>query len=147
MIEFEFQNYIEPLIKLSVAMLLGSLIGSERAIAGKTAGMRTHALVSMGASLFVIISIIVTEQYIGETIFDPLRVASHIIVGVGFICGGIIFFKGSQISGLTTAAGLWVAAGVGMATGFGLYVLAIIVSLLTLFVFIILRYVETKFWK
>lgn len=138
-------EYLSPFIKLMVAILLGSLVGGERARSGKTAGLRTHALVSMGAALFVIISEIVAKNFLGETMFDPLRIASHIVVGVGFIGGGIIFLKDSRISGLTTAAGLWVAAGIGMATGFGLFILAIIATLLTLFIFIALRYVENKF--
>ncbi|MBN4065805.1 MgtC/SapB family protein [Candidatus Amoebophilus asiaticus] len=146
-IESLFLENIEPLIKLAIAMLLGSIIGSEREFAGKTAGMRTHALVSMGATLFVIISIMVTAQFESSTVFDPLRVAAHIIVGVGFIGGGTIFMNKDKLSGITTAAGLWVAAGIGMATGFGLYILAVIVTLLTLFIFVILKYIEKLMHK
>jgi putative Mg2+ transporter-C (MgtC) family protein len=130
--------------RITLALLLGVLLGTERQITGKTAGIKTHGLVSMGASLFVIISLLIAEQFQESTVFDPLRVASHIIVGVGFIGGGTIFIKGGSISGLTTAANLWVAAGIGMAVGFGLYPLAIGVTLLTLLVFIITSLIEKK---
>lgn len=146
-IDVLFKQNLEPFIRLFVAMILGSLIGSERAIAGKVAGMRTHALVSMGSALFVIISMIISQEFKGLTNFDPLRVAAHIIVGVGFIGGGTIYISNKKLSGITTAAGLWVAAGIGMAAGFGLYVLSMIVTILTLFIFIILLFIEKKFRK
>ncbi len=136
------QEYSIHLFKLFLALLLGVLVGIERQLSGKTAGMKTHALVSMGSALFVIISIIVSDEFKETIVFDPLRMASHIIVGVGFIGGGAIFLKDATVSGLTTAANLWVAAGIGMACGFGLYPLAIIVTLLSLFIFVILRYIE-----
>ena len=138
------QEYSIHLLKLLLALLLGILVGIERQLSGKTAGLKTHALVSMGSALFVIISIIVSDEYQETTVFDPLRVASHIIVGVGFIGGGAIFIKHEFVSGLTTAANLWIAAGIGMACGFGLYPLAIIVTVLSLLVFVILRYIERK---
>lgn len=143
--ESYFDYHTETIVKLLASVILGSLIGVERARSGKTAGIRTHALVSMGATLFVVISLEVTEKYIGITMFDPLRVASHIIVGVGFIGGGMIFTQDAKVTGLTTAAGLWVAAGIGMAIGFGLYTVSIVVTILTLVIFVLLRYVESKF--
>ena len=75
---------------------------------------------------------------------DPLRIASNIIVGVGFLGAGMIIFKDHQLTGLTTASGLWVAAGIGTAVGFGLYNLAIVATVLTLFVFTVLWYLESK---
>ena len=130
--------------RIALALVMGILLGTEREITGKTAGVKTHGLVSMGASLFVIISLIISDQFQESTVFDPLRVASHIIVGVGFIGGGTIFVKGASVSGLTTAANLWVAAGIGMSIGFGLYLLAIGVTLLTLLVFIITGIIEKR---
>ena len=140
-------NTVDILIRLSVALLLGFIIGTERVWAHKTAGMRTYALVSMGASLFVIISEMVALQYSGIYNFDPTRMASQIIVGIGFIGTGLIFSKDSKLMGLTTATGLWVSAGIGMATGFKLYDLAVIATFLTLFIFIVLWFVEEKFRK
>jgi putative Mg2+ transporter-C (MgtC) family protein len=140
---------IDILIRLVIAVLLGGMVGMERTLAGKTAGMRTYALVSMGSALFVLVSQIVSASFIGLTNYDPLRMASQILVGIGFIGAGLVFHnhKEMKTSGLTSAAGLWVSAGIGMATGFGLYSLAIIASLLTLLIFTILWYVEKGFKK
>lgn len=138
---------IDIIIKLSVALLLGVVLGLERVWAHKTAGMRTYALVSLGSALFVTISMLVLESYIGLTNFDPLRMAAQIIVGVGFIGTGVIFTRGDELKGLTTATGLWVAAGIGMACGFGLFNLAILATVLTLFVFVILWFVEAAIKK
>ncbi len=140
LIDSEFVMFLQ----LVVAMLLGMLLGAERVIAGKTAGMRTYALVSLGAALFVIIGNTVTKSLIGITAIDPLRVVSGIITGVGFIGAGLIIFKGSSIRGLTTAAGLWVAAAVGVAVGYKLYLIALFSTLLTLFVFTILWFAESR---
>src|SRR3989338_11000577 len=107
-----------PFVELLVALLLGSALGLERSIAHKTAGVRTFALVSMGSCLFVIIArlVIPTVQTFN---YDPLRIAAGVVMGIGFLCGGVIIFKDSTLTGLTTAAGLWVAAGIGMAVGYG----------------------------
>lgn len=130
--------------KLLTALFLGILLGLEREKSGKTAGIKTHGLVSMGSALFVIISLVVSNTFAQETIFDPLRVASHIIVGVGFIGGGAIIVKNDSISGLTSAANLWIAAGIGMATGFGLYPLAILVTVMALLVFLIVGFIDRR---
>jgi len=129
---------------LILAAVLGMVLGAERVIVGKMAGMRTYALVSMGAALFVTVSLVMTEQYLGLVNFDPLRVASQIVVGIGFIGAGLIIFKDSHLSGLTTAAGLWVAAGIGMACGFGLYSIAIFATVLTLLMFSAVWYIEHR---
>ena len=138
---------IDILIRLAVAILLGGLVGMERTLAGKTAGMRTYALVSMGSALFMLVAMIISAQFIGTASFNPLFLAPQILVGIGFIGAGLVFHNNRDMktSGLTSAAGLWVAAGIGMATGFGLYSLAIISALLTLLVFTILWYVEKGF--
>ena len=140
---------VDILLRLVIALALGGLVGVERTLAGKTAGMRTYALVALGSSLFVLISQIVSAQFIGLTSFDPLRLASQIIVGIGFIGAGLVFHNNQEmrISGLTSAAGLWVAAGIGMAAGFELYTLALVSALLTLLIFTLLWYVERGFKK
>ncbi len=135
---------ISLFLQLLIAMILGMSLGAERAIAGKTAGMRTYALVSLGACLFIIISTVVAQTLIGITNVDPLRVMSGIITGVGFIGAGLIIVRESSVRGITTAAGLWVAAGVGVATGYKLYILATFTTILTLFVFSILWFVESR---
>lgn len=138
---------LEIFIQLTVALLLGSLLGFERLLAGKDAGMRTFGLVSVGACLFIIISEIVIRDYTTLYSFDPLRIASSIVTGVGFIGAGLIIFQ-HELKGLTTAAALWVAAAIGVAVGFSLYTIAAFTTFLTLFVCVGLwfleRYLEKK---
>jgi putative Mg2+ transporter-C (MgtC) family protein len=134
------------LTSLLVAMLLGMVLGVERFLAHKTAGMRTYTLVSMGSAMFVIISQIVTAQHPGGT-FDPLRIAAQVVAAAGFLGVGAIIHHDQRVSGITTASGLWVAAGIGMAAGFGLYRIAIIVTLLSLFTFIVMWFLEARIRK
>ena len=138
----ELLSFPEIFERLVLAIFLGMLLGFERLSAGKTAGARTHALISLGAALFVIVSVMVSGAYQGAANFDPLRVAAQIVAGIGFLGAGIIIFTGSQLKGLTTAAGFWVAAGIGMATGYGLWTVAVSATVLTLFVFTVLWYIE-----
>ncbi len=135
---------IDFFIRLTVAAILGGLLGVERTIAGKVAGLRTYALVSLGSALFISVSELVVAQSGGPAVVDPLRVASQVVLGIGFLGAGLIVFRESRVSGLTTAAGLWVAAGIGMMAGFGFYLLAIFAALLTLLVFTVLWLIEKK---
>ncbi len=131
--------------QLLLAVLLGMVLGTERSvIADKQAGTRTYALVALGSCLFSIISIQVTSGYLGLVSFDPMRVVAGIITGIGFLGAGIIIFKENTLQGLTTAAGLWVSAGVGVAVAYGMYAVAIFTTILTLIVFTVLWFVETK---
>jgi putative Mg2+ transporter-C (MgtC) family protein len=137
----------DPMIlSLLVAMLLGMILGIERFLAHKTAGMRTYTLISMGSAMFVIISQMVTAQYQFQT-FDPLRIAAQVVAAAGFLGVGAIFHKDQRVSGITTASGLWVAAGIGMACGFGLYKLAVVVTILALFTFIVMWFLEKQIRK
>lgn len=133
-------------IHLLLAMGLGMVLGLERFIAHKTAGMRTYTLISMGSALFVIISQEVAASY-SFGMFDPLRMAAQIVAAAGFLGVGAIFHTEGRVSGITTASGLWVAAGIGMACGFGMYGLAILVTILTLFTFIVLWFIEARIRK
>ncbi|MBI2097996.1 MAG: MgtC/SapB family protein [Candidatus Vogelbacteria bacterium] len=134
------------LVRLVLAAVCGAILGLERTVAGKHAGVRTYALVTLGSALFVVISELVIARYLGQTglTLDPLRIASQVVVGIGFLGAGLIIFKESKISGLTTAAGLWVAAGIGVAAGFGLLALAIVVTVLTLLIFTFLWLFEKR---
>lgn len=134
-------DFISPFIALITAVLLGACLGLERNFAGKTAGMRTYSLVSMGSCLFILISRFVIPVG-GNYNFDPMRMAAGIVMGIGFLCGGVIIFKNDQLSGITTAAGLWVAAGIGMAVGYGLTMLAVFATLATLVVLVIFWFIE-----
>ena len=140
----EIIAFSEIISRLVIALGFGCLIGLQRSLVGKMAGMRTYALVSLGSSLFILVSQIVSYQYVGVTVFDPLRVASQVVVGIGFLGAGLIIFKGNNLSGLTTAAGLWVAAGIGMASGYGLYFVALVATVLTLIIFTGLWYLENS---
>jgi putative Mg2+ transporter-C (MgtC) family protein len=126
--------------KLIIALGLGIAIGLERTHAHKTAGMRTYGLVSLGSCLFVLLSQgVVTQGLVG---FDPMRIAASVVMGIGFLCGGVIILQNNQLTGLTTAAGIWLTAGVGMAVGFGLISLALFATSLTLVVLTALWFVE-----
>lgn len=131
-------------LQLTTAAVLGMVLGVERNLAGKTAGMRTYALVSLGSCLFVIISILATSAYLPIIVVDQLRIMAGVIVGVGFLGAGLIIFHDSKLSGLTTAAGLWVSAGIGMSVGYGYYGIAIFTTTLILFVFTILWLIEQR---
>lgn len=134
---------LHPLVYLVISLLLGSLLGLERTLAGKNAGVRTYGLVSMGSSLFILIARYVIPSA-GEFTFDPLRMAAAIVMGIGFLCGGVIVFKEQTLQGLTTAAGLWVAAGIGMAVGYGLIDLSLYATVATLVVFTVFWFIEHK---
>jgi putative Mg2+ transporter-C (MgtC) family protein len=132
--------------QLALATLLGALIGIERELARKTAGMRTFALVALGAALFTIIPQIAFPKLAG-TGFDPSRIASQVVVGIGFIGAGSIIFSQSRVKGITTAAGLWVSAAIGMAVAYKMYSLAIFVTFLTIFVLVFMWIIEQKVVK
>lgn len=141
-----FTTY-EVFFQLTVALSLGALLGFERLLAGKEAGMRTFGLVAVGSCLFVLIGEIVIQTASPEFNFDPLRVTSSIVTGIGFIGAGLIIFQ-HELKGLTTAAALWVASAIGVAVGFKLYIIAFFTTFLTLFVCVGLwffeRYLEKK---
>lgn len=133
-------------VKLVTALVLGSIIGTERAIlARQAAGMRTFGLVAMAACLFILISSYVDSAYLGLVNFQPLQLAAGVATGIGFIGAGLIIFRGDSIHGITTAAGLWIATALGMAVGFGLYAVAVFTTILTLIVFTGMWFIESKF--
>lgn len=133
----------EIILKLGMAVVLGAIIGLERLLGHKEAGMKTHAMVALGAALFIIISEALASRYanIGGG-FDASRMASQIIVGIGFMGAGSIILQGTHLKGLTTASGFWVTAGIGMAVGFGLYDLAIIATAFVIAIFVIIAVLE-----
>lgn len=132
--------------KAILAAILGIVMGTERAVvARRSAGMRTFALVSLGACLFTLTGAYIGDMYVGILNFDPMRIAAAIVQGVGFIGAGLMFAKGDSVHGVTTAAGLWVAASVGVLVAFGIYPLAIFASALTVTIFFGLWYVEHRF--
>ncbi|MBI5138513.1 MAG: MgtC/SapB family protein [Candidatus Vogelbacteria bacterium] len=135
---------LDVFIRLLVAVALGALIGIERSMAHKTAGMRTFSLISMGTAALIILSEVVIRKYLGSSGADPLRMAAAVVQGIGFLGAGIYVFSNHHMTGITTAAGLWVAAAIGIACGFGLYGIALILTFITLFVFSVLWLLEEK---
>ena len=119
---------LQLVIRLLVAGVLGALIGYERELRAKGAGVRTHLLVALGSALFMIIS---QYGFSGAERFDAARIAAGVVTGIGFLGGGIIM-KRTHVSGLTTAAGLWVTAAIGMGAGSGLYLMAGVCTALVL---------------
>ena len=120
---------LEMILRFLLAFALGAGIGFQRERAGKTAGVRTHILVSSGAALFTLVSV----YGFSGTAVDVSRVAAAVVVGVGFIGAGVIF-RGRQeeeVAGLTTAATIWVTAAVGLAAGAGMYLVSVIATALT----------------
>ena len=117
----------DDLIKLLAALLIGSVIGFEREIHAKSAGLRTLTLICVGATLFTMVS----SRFPGS---DPARVAANIVSGVGFLGAGAILFSEGRIKGLTTASSIWVAAGLGMAVGIGQFALAAVAAALVIVV-------------
>ena len=116
--------------ELGLALLLSAVIGLEREVRQKSAGLRTYTLVGVGAALFMLISKYgFTDALLpGRIVADPSRVAAQIVSGVGFLGAGLIFVRRDSVRGLTTAAGVWVTAAVGAAAGAGLPVLAIMAT-------------------
>jgi putative Mg2+ transporter-C (MgtC) family protein len=142
-------NYI---IRLLMASVLGALIGLERDIHGRAAGLRTNLLVSLGSALFMIISETIAVLHAetgGDSILraDPGRIAANIITGIGFLGAGAIIKYGFSIRGLTTAACLWVTAGIGMSSGAGYYELSIITTAVALFSLVVLNRFERLYAK
>lgn len=130
--------------QLALAAFLGAVMGTERSVvARQQAGMRTYALVALGSCAFVAAGLFIGGSGAGDT--DPARVAAAIVQGVGFIGAGLIFMRGENVHGITTAAGLWVSAAVGVMTAFGMYSVAIFATALTLAIFFILWFVEHEF--
>jgi len=125
-------------LRLVIAVSLGALVGLERSIAGKHAGMRTYALVSLGSCLFVVVGTLASYQLSMFVGINPLQIASSIVIGIGFIGSGLALMRGESQMELTTASGIWVVAGIGMACGFGLYLLATVTSVLSILIFAVL---------
>ena len=135
------------IVRILVAGFLGGLIGLEREWSHKVAGLRTHTLVAIGAALISIISISAFPHEGPEIRYDPSRIISNIIVGIGFIGGGVILKAGFKVVGITTAATLWVVAAIGIAVGVGFVKEAIFVAAVVYFVLSILWFIERKMLK
>ena len=130
------------ILRLLLAGIMGGLIGLEREMRAKGAGIRTHFIVALGSALFMSISIYAFE---GTDKFDSSRVAAGVVSGIGFIGGGVIIFQRNVIRGITTAAGMWVAAAIGLACGAAMYPLAAAATLITLLVLELLHFFHLRY--
>lgn len=140
-------NLVGAIFKLALSLVLGSAVGIERRRKGQIAGMRTFSLICMGATLAMLVSIYIPQEYMGLKNGDPGRIAAQVISGIGFLgAGAIIQMKGS-VKGLTTAAGIWSMAAIGLAVGAGMYVISIAAVVLILFVLTIAENFEHKLFK
>ena len=129
-------NLDELLLRLSLAAVLGGMIGFERELREREAGLRTHLLVALGSALFTIVGAYGFHEFLdsGQSVVraDPTRIAAQIVTGIGFLGAGAIIRHGLSVRGLTTAATLWVVAAVGLAAGAGYYSAAVITTAVVL---------------
>jgi putative Mg2+ transporter-C (MgtC) family protein len=137
------------ILRLIVAALLGGAIGWDRERLERTAGLRTHLLVSVGAALIIIVSAFGFADILGtpDVILDPSRIAAQVVSGIGFLGAGTILFSRKQVRGLTTAASLWVTAGVGLAAGSGLFFPAIFGTVLVVAILVGVKQIEKRAFK
>lgn len=135
---------LEMMVKLMLAVVFGGIIGYTREVGGKSAGFRTHILVCVGSALFTIASI-----YMGTAFnnVDPSRIASSIVVGIGFLGAGTIFKTAESVKGLTTAASIWMCAAIGLALGCGMYNISAFATVLAFLVIGVLSRFEEKFMR
>lgn len=129
-------------MRLVLAILLSGLIGFEREVRQRSAGLRTHILVSLGSCLIMLTSLHVFDIYKDIATPDPARIAAAVITGVGFLCAGAIIRSGETVKGLTTAATVWLAAGIGLGIGCGFYFASFIAAVLAIAVLYFLRHLE-----
>lgn len=134
------------LLRIALAGALGGLIGIERQLRSKEAGLRTHILVGIGSAMFMIVSKYGFEDLLTleHVSFDPSRVAAQVVSGMGFLGAGTIMIQKQMVKGLTTAAGMWVTAAIGLVIGSGLYEIGIYGTLMTLVVLEIFRQLSNR---
>jgi len=128
--------------RLVLSVFLSGLIGLERQVHRRSAGLRTHILVSLGSCLIMLTSLYVFDIYNGMANLDPARIAAGVVTGIGFLGAGTIIREKEEIRGLTTAASLWLAAGIGLAVGVGFFLASVFATFLAVVVLLFLRYME-----
>lgn len=140
---------LQILTRLSIAVVLGGLVGLERERSRRAAGLRTHIMVCLGSCLMMLLSIYGFAAFVYElnVRVDPARLAAAVITGVGFLGAGTILHTGRSVTGLTTAASIWVTAAIGLGVGAGFYFAAAISTLFVLIVLWALNKVEKKLFR
>lgn len=135
----------QVLLRLGVATLVGLVLGLDRELKGYDAGLRTHGLVALSASLMTVVAIALYYQLGGpQSRIDPLRVIEGMAAAVGIIAAGLIIVKGGEVRNLTTAAHIWLTAAIGIASGAGYFAVVLIGTALALVLLVLLRFVERR---
>jgi putative Mg2+ transporter-C (MgtC) family protein len=139
---------LELLTRLLVGTLLAAIIGYERHVHGRRAGLRTHLIVGLASTTFMLVStqFVYFQHYTKDDLIavDPSRIAASVVTGVGFLGGGAILRTGLNIQGLTTAAGLWLVAAIGLSAGAGMYTICVSSTILGVIALTVLRRFEHK---
>ncbi|MBR5570764.1 MAG: MgtC/SapB family protein [Oscillospiraceae bacterium] len=142
LVEIRYVTYFAVILRIVVAVILGGILGMEREMKNRAAGLRTYVLVCLGACI-----VMMTNQYIYQAFHtgDPVRLGAQVVSGIGFLgAGTIIVTKRSQIKGLTTAAGLWATAGLGLAIGIGFYEAALAGAVAILGIFSLMQKMDNQ---
>lgn len=142
----ETLSNIEVFERILLSLAAGTLIGIEREWNSKPAGVRTYALVCEGSALFMITSLLLGEQVAAANggNYDPSRIASTVVQGIGFLGGGVIFMRGTRVKGITTASAIWVTAALGLLIGAGFYVPALLGVVSSMFILVPMRWFERE---
>lgn len=138
----------EIAIRLILATFFGALVGFERELRDRPAGLRTHMLVSLAAAMFTILAFEIfyaVKVHDKVANIDPLRLVEAVTAGVAFLAAGTILQSRGRVKGLTTGASMWLAGALGLACGAGFYTIAMMGGLLTLFILAVIRYIENRF--
>jgi len=141
-------DYSLMAIRLGLAMLAGGIIGLERAMHGREAGFRTHALVCVSSSLLMVLMVyqweLVPKEFLDTVRADPSRMAQGIMTGIGFLGAGVIIKEGLTVRGLTTAASIWMTASIGIVIGMGLFFPAMLATIITVVTLSVFRWFESR---
>lgn len=143
---FIHPEFLEMSVRLLVALILSGIIGFERELKKHSAGFRTHILVGVSACLMMLLSLYGFQDYLeafpGDMRFDPARIPSYVISGIGFLGAGTIIVTGVTVKGLTTAASIWAVAGLGLVVGIGMIDIAILTTIIIVFSLFFLNNIE-----
>jgi putative Mg2+ transporter-C (MgtC) family protein len=148
MVDVPVLSFTDTVLRLGLATFLGALVGLERERIERAAGIRTHAIVALGAALIMVVSAYGFSDILGPSYdhveLDVSRIAAQVVSGIGFLGAGVIIFQRNVVRGLTTAASVWTVAGLGLACGGGLFAAAGVATVLLLALQMILRPIERR---
>jgi len=140
-------NWQTALLRIFVSFIVGTLIGIERETHSQPAGLRTHILISIGATMAMIVSIYIPQVFTDFQEGDPSRIAAQVISGIGFLGAGAIIKYGANVKGLTTAASIWAIAVIGLAVGAGMFFISFAGVAAVLFALTIMNFLEKRIFK